>query len=81
MTVKEYNKEFLPKIKCANSFISLFDNVVSHIEKHKIDHEEMCRNFMIYGWSEKTKQTILTALEYYRIHEGIEKIESNSLKG
>lgn len=75
MTVREYNKEFLPKITGANCFISLFENIVSHIDKEKADHEEIWRIFKIYGWSEETKQIILTALEYYRIHEGIEKLE------
>lgn len=74
MTVKEYNKEFYPKISCASSFISLFENIVSHIDKEKANHEEIWRIFKIYGWSEETKQTILTALECYRIHEGIEKL-------
>lgn len=75
MTVREYNKEFLPKITRAKCFISLFENIVSHIDKEKADHEEIWRIFKIYSWSEETKQTILTALEYYRIHEGIEKLE------
>lgn len=74
MTVREYNKEFLPKITMASCFISLFDNIVSHIDKEKADHEELWRIFKIYGWSEEMKNLILEALEYYRIHEGIEKI-------
>lgn len=75
MTVKEYNKKFLPKIEHAESFIRLFDNSIEHMDESKVDKTEVYRQFRIRGYSDETVQTILTALDYYRVHEGINKID------
>lgn len=77
MLVKDYNKEFLPKINRANYFIENMNGIVDHMDKEKVDTDEIWRIFSIYGWSEELKNNILTALEYYRVHEGIEKLDLN----
>lgn len=74
MTVKEYNKEFLPKIQRAREFINLFESTIQHMDDRIVDKEEVMRHFKIRCWSEETKETILTALSYYKKHEGLEKI-------
>ena len=75
MTIKEYNKEFLPKIQRAREFINLFDSTIQHMDDRIVDKEEVMRHFKIRCWSEDTKETILTALSYYKKHEGLDKIE------
>lgn len=71
MTVKEYNTVFLPKIDAASCVISCMEN---DFKKTK-DYDGCMRELKILGWSEETKSTILTALDYYRQHEGIDKLE------
>ena len=43
------------------------------------DKEELKNKLLevmhIYSWSEETKQLIMNALECYRIHEGIDKLD------
>lgn len=75
MTVQQYNDEFLPMIDTASCFISMLELEIDHMDKELVDTEEVRRIFKIYGWSEETKEIILKALEYYRQHEGIEKLE------
>ena len=75
MTVKEYNQEFLPKIQRANEFIMLFESAIRHMDEKLVDKSEVMRHFQLRCWSEETKQTILTALSYYKKHEGLNKIE------
>jgi len=75
MTIKEYNKEFLPKIQRANEFIMLFESAIQHMDEKVVDKDEVMKQFNIRCWSEETKQTILTALNYYKKHEGLGKIE------
>ena len=75
MTVKEYNKKFLPKIQRANEFIMLFESAIQHMDEKIVDKNEVMKQFNLRCWSEETKQTILTALSYYKKHEGLNKIE------
>lgn len=75
MTVKEYNNEFLPKIQRANEFIMLFESAIRHMDEKVVDKDEVMKQFEIRCWSEETKQTILTALSYYKRHEGLDKLE------
>lgn len=75
MTAKEYNKEFLPKIQHAQEFIMLFESAVRHMDERIVDKDEVMKQFRIRCWSEETKETILTALRYYKKHEGLYKIE------
>lgn len=71
MTVREYNKEFLPKIDTASNIIM---NIEQDLRKTE-DFEGAMRELKVLGWSEETKETILTALEYYRKHEGIDRLK------
>ena len=73
MTVKEYNEEFLPKIEHAEEFIRLFESAIRHMDERKVDKNEVRRHFELRCYSEETKKTILTALEYYKEHEGINR--------
>lgn len=75
MTVKEYNKEFLPKIEKAEMFILLFESAIEHMDESVVNKDEVRRHFELRCYSEETKQTILTALNYYKEHEGLDKIE------
>lgn len=75
MTVKEYNKEFLPKIEKAEMFILLFESAIEHMDEDVVDKNEVRRHFELRCYSEETKKTILTALNYYKEHEGLNKIE------
>lgn len=75
MTVKEYNTEFLPKIQRAHEFITLFESAILHMEEQIVDKDEVMKQFAIRCWSEETKQTILTALSYYKRREGLDQIE------
>lgn len=76
MTVKEYNQEFLPKIKHARQFVELLESAIQHMDDTKVDKDEVHKQLQIRCWSEETKQTILAALAYYQQHESIDKIES-----
>lgn len=75
MTVKEYNNEFLPKIQRARELITLFESAIRHMDKKTVDKDEVMKQFKLHCWSEETKETILTALSYYKQHEGLDKIE------
>ena len=75
MTVKEYNNEFLPQIQRAREFINLFESTIQHMDEKTVDKDEVRKQFRIRCWSEETKETILTALSYYKQHEGLDKIE------
>lgn len=75
MTVKEYNKEFYPKISHAQYIIKMLEHIINHMDIGSEGQAEVHRILGIYGWSEEVRETILTALEYYRVHEGIEKLE------
>ena len=75
MTVKEYNTEFFPKIQYAREFIMLFESAIQHMDERIVDKDEVMRHFKLRCWSEETKETILTALSYYKQHEGLDKIE------
>lgn len=75
MTVKEYNQEFLPKIQRARELIVLFESVIQHMDEKTVNKDEVMKQFKLHCWSEETKETILTALNYYKQHEGLDKIE------
>ena len=75
MTVKEYNEEFLPKIEHAEEFIRLFESAIRHMNEKIVDKNEVRRHFELRCYSEETKETILTALKYYKKHEGLDKLE------
>ena len=75
MTVKEYNNEFLPKIQRARELILLFESTIQHMDEKTVDKDEVMRQFRLHCWSEETKEMILTALSYYKQHEGLDKIE------
>ena len=75
MTVKEYNKEFLPKIKKARILIKMMDKIIDHMDIDEDGRNEVKRILKIYGYSDETKETIVKELEYYRIHEGIDKLK------
>ena len=75
MTAKEYNKEFLPKVQRAKEFVMLFESSIRHMDEKIVNKDEVMKQFRIRSWSEETKQTILTALNYYKRHEGLDKIE------
>lgn len=74
MTVEEYNHDFLPRIQRAKEFVSLFESSINHMDNSRVDKNEVRRQFKIRCWSEETKQMILTALDYYKRHEGLEKL-------
>lgn len=76
MTVKEYNRDFLPRIQRAREFVSLFEGAINHMDDARVDKEEVRKQFRIRSWSEETKQTILIALAHYKKYEGLDKIES-----
>lgn len=76
MTVKEYNTEFLPKIVAAQYVAHNLELAIDHAEISNEAKEEVRKHLKIHAcWSEEAKQTILNALEYYREHEGIYKLE------
>ena len=76
MTVKEYNKEFLPKIVAAQYVALNLELAIDHAEISDEAKAEVRKHLRFHAcWSEEAKQTILDALEYYRKHEGIEKLE------
>ena len=74
MTIQEYNNDFLPKIERATEFVTLFESAIRHMDEKKVDKDEVRNQFELRCWSEETKQTILTALSYYKKHEGKNKI-------
>lgn len=75
MTVKEYNKEFLPKITTAKHVLTFMEQEFQKVKYISEDAYEQCMTELkCLGWNEEIKDVILNALEYYRIHEGIEKI-------
>lgn len=75
MTVREYNNEFLPKIQRAREFIVLFDSAIRHMDAKTVDKDEVMKQFKLRCWSEETKETLLTALNYYKNREGLDKVD------
>ena len=80
MTVKEYNKEFLPQVNGAKTFVNALDHIIEKVFAEDITDKEELKKFLLdvlhtYSWSEETKQLILNALECYRKYEGIDKLE------
>lgn len=53
MTVQEYNKEFLPQIQKAKSFIMLFESGIGHMDDKLVNKNEVYKQFEIRGWSKK----------------------------
>lgn len=80
MTVSEYNLDFLPSISRAVEFIALFESAIRHMDEKTVNKDEVLKQFQIRCWSEETKQTILTALNYYKKHEGLDKVECMEAK-
>lgn len=83
MTIKEYNKEFLPQVNGAKTFVNALDHIIEKVFTENITDKEGLKKLLLevlstYGWSEETKQLILNALECYRVHEGIDKLDSFS---
>ena len=81
MTVQEYNKEFLPQVNNAKTLVNALDHIIEKVFIEDITEKEDLKKFLlevlqIYGWSEETKELILNALECYKKHEGIDKLES-----
>ena len=74
MTAQEYNHVFLPRINRAKEFVELFESSIEHMSDTRVDKDEVRKQFRIRGWSEETRQVILTALEYYKCAEGLAKI-------
>ena len=69
MTVKEYNKEFLPKIKNAEMFVALFESCINHAMISDESKAEVLRQFRVHtDWGDEIKQTILSALNYHKNH-------------
>jgi hypothetical protein len=62
MTVKEYNKEFLPKIYHATGFIHNLEHAMQKTE----DYDGAMKQLNCIGWSDELKETIWKALECYR---------------
>ena len=62
MTIKEYNKDFLPKLDHAYVFI----HSLEHAMEKTNDYEEAIRQLKCIGWSDELKDIIRTALGYYR---------------
>lgn len=75
MTVQEYNQEFLPRLERAEEFIILFESAIRHMDDKIVDKNEVRKHFELRCYSDETKETILTALRYYKKHEGLDKIE------
>lgn len=73
MTVQEYNHDFLPKVERAREFVLLFESSIDHMDDALVDKNEVRRHFKTRSWSEETKQTILTALSYYKKREGLDR--------
>lgn len=62
MTIKEYNKDFLPKIDRATGFIHNLENAI-----HKTDDSDaVMKQLNCIGWTDDLKETIYTALEFYQ---------------
>ncbi len=76
MTVKHYNEVFLPSIDRAKGFINRFELIIDHMDETKVDHKEVRRLFDLYGLTDDVKDLIIKSLEYYRQHEGLDKLES-----
>ena len=74
MTAQEYNHDLLPRINRAEEFVELFQSSIEHMSDTRVDKDEVRKQFQIRGWSEETRQVILTALEYYKCAEGLAKI-------
>ena len=66
MTAQEYIHVFLPQINRAEEFVELFESSIEHMSDTRVDKEEVRKQFRIRGWSEETREVILTALEYYK---------------
>ena len=58
----------------AEEFVELFESSIEHMSDTRVDKDEVRKQFQIRGWSEETRQVILTALEYYKCAEGLAKI-------
>lgn len=75
MSVADYNNRFLPMIDKANYFISRLDSAIDHMDHHKVDKDEVRRILALYNYDGETIHIIRTALEYYKQHEGLKKLE------
>ena len=62
MTIKEYNKEFLPTIDRA---IVLLHGIKHALQKSN-DYEGAIKQLECIGWNAECQNTILTALEVYK---------------
>ena len=62
MTIKEYNKQFFPKVNKAFCFISNLE----HAAQKTDNYEETMKQLSCIGWDEECKETIITALEFYK---------------
>ena len=56
-------------------FFQMMDKIIDHMDIDEDGRNEVKRILKIYGYSDETKETIVKALEYYRIHEGIDKLK------
>lgn len=72
MPVKYYNSTFLPMIDRARGFIDRFELIIDHMDKEKVDHDEVRRLFNLYGLNDELKEFIVTALEYYKQRNGLD---------
>lgn len=78
MTAQEYNHVFLPQINRAEEFVELFESSIEHMSDTRVDKDEVRKQFQIRGWSEETRQVILTALELPR-HQLVRSWSGSSL--
>lgn len=68
--VFKYNKEFVPKMDSAVTFIAGIDHAISKMEHS----EEAVKQFSCLGWSNEMKEFILNALDSYQKSE-LQKIK------
>ena len=50
MTVKEYNRDFLPRIQRAREFVSLFESAINHMDDARVDKEEVLAKLQSQGY-------------------------------
>lgn len=77
MTVKEYNRDLLPRIQRAKSFVQLLEYSVQQMDGSFVDKNDVRKHLQILGWSEEMRRTIHNALTFYDEFAGRQKIEAD----
>ncbi|WP_097005260.1 hypothetical protein [Lacrimispora amygdalina] len=62
MTIREYNKQFFPKVNKAYCFISNLE----HAAQKTDNYEETMKQLRCIGWDDECRETIVQALECYK---------------